>query len=404
MIDIATALDLVRANYPAPQAVLLAAEAAHGHTLADDVAAREDSPRFDNSAMDGWCVRWDDVCVLAEAESPESVALRQVGESRAGTPYAGECATETAVRISTGAPTPAGYDTVIPQEDCRVEREVVHVLRVRKRGANIRRRGEEFKAGAKLLRRGMKINAARIGVLTGQGHALTAAFRRLRAAIIITGSELRPHWQSGDLPPGVLRDSNGPMLRALTAEAFGEATKQFLAGDTMDEHAAALDEALEAGVDLILFSGGVSVGPHDLVRSCAAAAGFETIFWRVDQKPGKPLLFARRGSTLLFGLPGNPVSAHVCFSVYVRPLLLHAAGMAMPAARSFPVLQELHNPGRRAVFMRVAQREEDGVVGVEALQQQGSHMLSGVSEATGIVLLPAGARITEGEFVEVIPV
>jgi len=393
MISIGEALDIIKANLPEPRTGAKPLAAAIGCHLAADVRAPEPSPRYTNSAMDGYAVRWEDV-QGATAERP--VRLRVIGESRAGLPLDGLGAPGRAARISTGAMLPPGFDTVVRVEDTEEDNGDVLVLAVRRAGQDVRRAGEEFAAGDVILRRGQRISAPEAALLTAVGVAAIDVYRPCRVALLVTGSELVGAGEK--IAPHQIRDSNMIMLDAAVRECGGRvAVRRRLADDEAATVAAIAEAAREA--DLVLCSGGVSVGRHDHVKEAALANGFDRLFWRISQKPGKPLFLARRDNVLLFGLPGNPVSAFMCFTHYVRPVIAAMSGRPF----GWPVVTgeaacEIVNRGGRAnmVRVRLAWRPNGGYRITHA-DKQGSHMLTSLSGADGYIILEPGRRLAPGE-------
>ena len=227
-------------------------------------------------------------------------------------------------------------------------------------------------------------------------------YRRASVGIIVTGTELVPY--DGKPEPWQIRDSNGIMLQETVQAGGGTVSSLVRVGDEYEATVTAAREAAEQS-DIVIFSGGVSVGPHDLVKKAAAECGFERLFWRVRQRPGKPLYVAKKGSTLLFGLPGNPVSAYMCFLFYVTPVLRYLAGHGKETRTITGIMvSELENKLPRAQMYRVMVRSRpDGQREVLPIARQGSHMLTSVSDANGFILLDIGQHIKEGEDVEVIP-
>lgn len=399
MISIDEAVGAVKKNLPGPGVETVAPDEALHRRIAVDFAAPEPSPRFDNSAMDGFAVRWEDVCGAAE-DNP--VELEVAGESRAGTPFAGTVGPGQAVRISTGAMMPQGADTVVRVEDTVAGGKGVRIVAVRKKGQDVRYAGEEYRAGDVLIKRGTWLAARHLALLAAAGVAGIEVFARPRVALLVTGSELVSAGE-GEPGPGQIRDSNRLMLAAAVAEAGGEVVHQGRVRDDLDATTAAIETAMAARPEVIVCAGGVSVGPHDHVRAASVAAGFSEIFWRVRQKPGKPLFLAGSGKTLLFGLPGNPVSAYVCFQHYIKPALSVLGGGEWGWRRMFCVCGgPMENRGRRPNFARV--RIEEGGEGPPRafpLGRQGSHMLTSIAAADGYVHLGPGEVMETGDAVEV---
>jgi molybdopterin molybdotransferase len=341
--------------------------------------------------MDGYAVR--------AVDTPARLAV--VDESAAGRPATAAVARGEAIRISTGAVVPDGADAVVPVERTDGGAAVVEVERVAP-GENVRPPGGDTAAGAVVVEAGTDLGPAQVGALAAAGVVSVRCGRRPRVALLATGSELRPPGET--LGPGQLYESNTPMLAAQVRTAGGE---PLLLGVVADDEAAtraALERGLEA--DVLVTSGGVSVGEHDLVRSLLATLGAEEVFWRVAVKPGKPVAFAVRGETLAFGLPGNPVSSLVGFELFVRPALLALQGLASPRPPFRP--GRLAAPARRLeardALLRARSRVEGDAVLLEPLTGQQSHMIAAAATADALVLVPHGAgELAAGSAVSYLP-
>jgi molybdopterin molybdotransferase len=389
MLEIRQAQERVLAAFAPLPAETVGLEEARGRFVAVDVIARQDAPPFSNSAMDGYAVRAADV---ATANGDRPVALPVEGESSAGSAPDRALRPGAAMRIFTGAPVPMGADAIVIQEDTEREGDRVRICFASPEGHHIRFRGEDTRAGEVLLETGAPITSGAIGLLASQGIASVSVHRRPRVAIVSTGDELRDI----DAPaaPGTIVDSNRYALAAQIREAGAEPWALPRVGDDLDATVARLEEALEA--DVVLTTGGVSVGEHDHVKDALARVGISADFWKVRIKPGKPLTFGRRGKTPFVGLPGNPVSAMVTFVVFVLPGLRRMLGDPAPHPRPIPVRlahDHRHKPGRP----ELARAElRDGPAGIEAIlsQRQGSGALPSVARAEALVLLPAD----EGSF------
>ncbi len=398
MITIREAQNIVKNNLPGRQVEKTDLKYASGRVLAEDVVSVEPSPRYTNSAMDGFAVRWKDV----ETANRNAVTLKIAGESQAGIPFGEALQAGQAARISTGAMLCKGADTVIPIEEIEIENNMLRVLKANKRYQHLRFEGEEFDAGELLLQKGKLLNASRIAVLASQGIATVAVYRPPGAAVILTGTELVQY----DKPaaPWQIRDSNGIMLQTAIAESGGSVQLTASVGDNYKDTVKAVKQAAASSI-LILFSGGVSVGPHDLVKKAAQECGFETLFWRVRQKPGKPLFFARKDDILFFGLPGNPVSAYMCYLYYIHPVLQYLQGKQFShKTMKGKLAVTIKNTINRAQLFRVS-LEDGGKHNnplVHPLTKQGSHMLTSLSSASGFVFLDVDAILENGKFVDVI--
>jgi molybdopterin molybdotransferase len=352
---------------------------AHGRFVAEDVPATIDLPPFASSAMDGYAVR--------AADTPGR--LEVVGESAAGTPFPGELAPGQAIVISTGAVVPASADAVVPVERIARDGDLVEVAAAIPRGEFVRAPGSDVQRGSLILAAGTRLGPAQIGAAAAAGLSSLSCHRRPRVAVLTTGTELRPPGQA--LEPGEIYDANGPMLSAALRATGVEVEHIPAVGDEEDAHRAALRVALEH--DVVISSGGVSMGTHDLVRGVGGDLGVREVFWKVALRPGKPLAFGVRDATLVFGLPGNPVSTLVCFELFVRPALLalqgaHGARPAFSAGRLGATVER--NPERDDLIrVRLTVPERTPVLFPLAGQQ--SHQITVTAQADALALIPMGA-------------
>jgi molybdopterin molybdotransferase len=380
-IEEAQRLILERVRPLEPERVRL--EDAVGRVLAEDALAVVDLPPFPSSAMDGFALRASDtpgalpVQVRIAAGRPAPRALR-----------AGE-----AMGIATGGVVPDGADAVIPVEYVVEHDNDVEIREVVSPGANVRPRGGDLLAGDTVVERGVVLGAAQLGALAAAGVAEVACAARPRAAVVTTGTELRPAGEP--LGPGEVYEANGLILGTQLRSAGALSERLAVVADDEDAHREALARGLE--FDVLVTSGGVSVGPHDLVRRVEAELGIEEVFWRVAVKPGKPVSFGVRGKTLVFGLPGNPVSSLVGFELFVRPALLALQGHGDPLPRFVPgrLAAAARQNDARDQLLRARMRtdSDDGAVLLEPLAGQESHMIARAAGADALVLLPRG----EGE-------
>jgi molybdopterin molybdotransferase len=360
--------------------------------LAADVVAADDVPGFDNSAMDGYAVRAADT-----AGAP--AALPVAGESRAGHPAPGPLSAGEAMAISTGAMVPDGADAVVRVEDTAPNGGVVEVRVAVEAGRNIRRAGEDVRAGSTVLRAGARLGPAELGVLASVGVAEASCTRRPRLAVLTTGDELIGPGEP--LGPGDVRDTNGVGLAGLAIEAGADVAFAARVADEPEATVAALRTALQA--DVVVACGGVSVGTHDHVKPALAELGVEPAFWGVALRPGKPTWFGTRGDALVFGLPGNPVSAMVTFHLFVRPALLALAGAARPRTPVQATMDEPYAkaPGRAHAVRCAVEARENGWH-VRPTGPQGSHVLTSMLGAGALAVLPADrGDVAAGERVEI---
>lgn len=382
-------------NIPEPGIIESKIEAAFEKYLAEDIYAPEPSPRYTNSAMDGYAVRWEDVCD-ATIDSPAS--LQVIGESQAGRPFTGIVGPGSAVVISTGAMLADGCDTVIRVEDTQEQDSIVSIFSVRHQGQDIRHRGEEFQVGALLMHKRTKISAPQAALLASVGITKIKTYKPCDVAILVTGSELV---SAGDsIASHQIRDSNMIMLNAAVKEAGGNVV---CTASVSDEKQTTIEAIEQSRADIILCTGGVSVGRHDHVKEAAEANGYEPLFWRIRQKPGKPLYFARKGNSLLFGLPGNPVSAFMCYTHYVRPIITSLNGLPFGwSTVSGEAADMIVNRGKRTNMIRVQLTwRPNGGYCISNAEKQGSHMLTSLSDADGYIITEPGKNLQPGERIDV---
>ncbi len=391
MLSVDEAIDIVVAEAQPVGVEQVALPAALGRVLAEDVVSRRRHPPWDNSAMDGFAVRWQDV---RDASASTPVTLEIVGEVQAGGLFEGRIGPGQTVRIMTGAPTPAGADTVVRVEDTREDDRRVEILADPGAGANVRRQGEDIEEGQVVIRAGTQCRPAEIGMLATADRCWVPVRVRPRIGILATGNELaEPGMLEG---PGQIVDSNAHALAALVAEAGAEAIVVPSARDERDDLRVKLERAL-AG-DVAIVAGGVSVGKYDFVKDVLTDMGLTMKFWRVRMRPGHPVafgvLFATDAETgtgrLLFGLPGNPVSCMVAFYEFVRPAIRRMLGLSdlhLPEVEA--VLEEdvRFRAGRRH-FARAITRYVDGEYRVRLTGDQGSGILTSMVQANSLLVLP----------------
>jgi molybdopterin molybdotransferase len=351
---------------------------AAGRVATTDVESRVDLPPFDSSAMDGFALR--------AADTPGRLPV--VERIAAGRPARRPLASGEAMAIATGGAVPVGADAVIPIEYVVEHDNEIEIAERVEAGADIRPRGGDVRAGEVVVSSGMRLGPAQLGALAAAGVPDIAAAKRPRATVLATGTELRP--PGAELEPGQVYEANGVLLEAQLASAGAEVERLEPVADDEAAHRAALEAGLRG--DVLVSSGGVSVGPHDLVRAVGGELGVEEVLWGVAVKPGKPLWFGVRGRTLVFGLPGNPVSALVCFELFVRPAVLALQGVAEPLPRFEPgkLARALRPNPARTELVRARSRVADGEVELEAVTGQESHMIARAAGADTLVLVPAG--------------
>lgn len=376
---------------------------AQGRVLGASLSATASVPGFDNSAMDGFAVRAGDT---DGAEATMPITLEIVDESRAGHPAAASVGAEQAIAISTGAMIPNGADAVVMVE--RTEKgdgpNQVRVLAEVEPGTNLRRAGEDIRAGSEVLSPGLRLGPAELGVAAAVGAASLPCRPRPRVAVIATGDELRA--PGVELGPGQIHDSNAYAVPALAVEAGADMASTTTAADTREATETALASAI-SGADVVCVCGGVSVGEHDHVKPSLEALGVQELFWGVALRPGKPTWFGvageGEGSTLVFGLPGNPVSAMVTFILFVRPALAALQGADPSVARVVARLGAPYakQPGRAHAIRCRLTLDPGGLVATPA-PAQGSHVMTSMLGADCLAMIPAEvADQAPGDLVEV---
>jgi molybdopterin molybdotransferase len=353
---------------------------AAGRILVAAAAAAVDLPPFPSSAMDGFALR--------SADTPGTLSV--VAQIAAGTPAPRALAPGEAMAIATGGVVPEGADAVAPVEDVVEVDNKVEVPEVTA-GAHVRDRGGDIRGGDTIVRAGTRLAPAHIGALAAAGVVEVSCGARPRAAVLATGTELRPPGEP--LGPGEIYEANGVVLAAALVSAGATVERLPTVADDESAHREAVAAGLAA--DVLVTSGGVSVGPHDLVRRVEQELGVEEVFWGVAVKPGKPVAFGVRGSTLVFGLPGNPVSSLVGFELFVRPAVLALQGAADPLPRF--ELGRLaravrRNPARDELARARSTVAAEAVV-LDVLDGQESHMIARAAQADALVYVPRG----EGE-------
>lgn len=383
MISVAEARARILAGLEPVGAEIVALSEAAGRVLATAVMARRTQPPVPVSAMDGYALRAADA-----AEVP--VALTQVGTSQAGRAHEGQVGAGQCVRIFTGAPMPAGADCVVIQEDTATEGRKITIREAPKQGQFVRRAGLDFRAGDVLLRGGMRLGPAQIGLAAAMDVPWLEVRRRPRVALISTGDELvRPGEPAG---PAQIVSSNALALSAMVRAAGGEPLDLGIARDERASILALVDAA--AGCDLLVTLGGASVGEHDLVQKALSERGLALDFWKIAMRPGKPLMSGRLGAMPMLGFPGNPVSSLVCGLLFLKPAIAALLGLKEPArpltrarlGRDLPA-----NDSREDYLRASLAFDEDGTATATPFNRQDSSNLSKLAEAQCLVIRPPHA-------------
>jgi molybdopterin molybdotransferase len=367
-----------------------------GRVLAAPVAAAVDLPPFASSAMDGYALRSADT-----AAAP--VSLPVVAHVAAGRPAGRPLAAGEAMAISTGGAVPEGADAVVPLELVEAADDTIEVGEAVATGAHVRERGGDVTAGQIVLEPGTRLGPAQVGALAAAGVSEVQCTKRPRVGILVTGSELR---QAGEpLREGEIYESNGLLLATALQLAGAVPAQLGVVADDADEHERAMERAL-LGFDMLVTSGGASVGPHDLVRATQAKLRVEELFWGVALKPGKPTAFGVRRDHLVFNLPGNPVSVLVTFELFVRPAVNALLGLPDPLPHyrrgvlAAPVVRNPH----RDEFLRATTRLDGDAVSIEPLPGRESHMIARAGRADALLAIEAGeGELPAGEEVSYLP-
>ena len=361
------------------QAEIVALPQAWGRIAAAPVIARLTQPPADVSAMDGFALR-----------AADSGPLQVIGSAPAGHPFPGQVGPGQAVRLFTGSLIPEGADAVLVQEDAELQGDVMVPRSAARPGAHIRRAGQDFAAGDTLIAAGVTLGARAIGLAAAGNHPWLAVHRRPRVAILATGDEIALPGEP--IRQGGIVSSNAHAIAALVRAGGGDPLILPIAPDTPEAMAAAADSL--GGMDLLVTSGGASVGEHDLVQSGLAARGFELDFWKIAMRPGRPLLFGRLGRVPVLGLPGNPVSAFVCSVLFLLPALARLSGQdgaALPQVSARLAAGVAANDHREDHLRARLHQGADGTLSATAFGRQDSSMLRVLTEADGLIVRPPGA-------------
>lgn len=394
LIDHHEAIQRVLDRTPRLPAEHASLEGAQGLVFSEDLRARFDSPPFDNSAVDGYAVR--------STDADEGRTFEVVDEAPAGRPSQKSIGEGEAIKIFTGGVVPEGADAVVMVENTSGWGEEFELKKAAEPGQNVRRSGEDVREGDVILRAGTEIGAPEIALAATQGYGELPVYRRPKVAVLSTGTELVTPGER-DLSPGEIYDSNSFAMLAQAREAGAEAFRVAAASDDADVLRETIGEALE-NADVVVTSGGVSVGEKDLVKSTLLDLGVEQVFWGVKLKPGKPVFYGVREGSRFFGLPGNPVSAMVCFELFVRPALTKMMGRKDKERPRIQVYfdEALNNRFGRMHAMRVSlQRTEKGWR-AESVGAQGSGLVSSLTKADALALIGPESEVQAGEPVEAI--
>lgn len=398
MISIQEAIKIIKENLPERKIEERAITESLGSYLAQDIMAPESLPRFNNSAMDGYAVALD-----FETPAKLPLTLPVIGESQAGIPYTDELQSGEAIQISTGAYVPEGTTLIVPVEETNNGDSEVKIRNLGDQYAHIRFAGEEVAIGDTIARKYDHVTPPLLSWLAGFGIITVQIFRTPRVAILTTGEELTEI--DAILKPGQIRNTNQVYLEALFELLRIKPVYTNRIPDSLTMTREILTEASEMA-DILILSGGVSVGPHDHVKDAAESLGYNRQFWKVAQKPGKPLYFASRKENLLFGLPGNPVSTLISTLVYIYPVLNYLQGN--PLRELYCIESHLNKEYKRKktnraqyLLVKVMGKSKEGFI-VEPAGHQHSHMMSGVTAGDGFLVVPQHTKEMSPEMKQIV--
>lgn len=395
LLPVEDAIAAILARVPEPVTEEVPIAEAGGRVLRFPVDADRDQPPFAASAMDGYAIRAGDVV--------PGHRLAVVGTSQAGAGFAGKLGQGQAVRIFTGAPVPDGADTVIMQEEARAEGDYVSFTAPARPGHSVRPRGNDFHAGQRLLAPGTRLGPMQLAVAAAANRGTLAVARRPNIALLATGDELVLPGQP--LGPDQIVASNSAGLRPLLSPYAASVTDHGIAADDPGRLRARLEGMFASGPDIVVTTGGASVGDHDLVQQMLTELGVGIDFWRINMRPGKPLMFGTIGRTLVFGLPGNPVSAMVTALVFIRPALRAWLGYDQPAPWRLPLATPTPPNTARRHFMRARLQHTAGGPALQPISETDSGHTSSMSAADMLIVQPEhDPGQAAGTIVEALPI
>lgn len=396
MIPVAEAISRITGAFEPLAAETVWLGEAVGRVLAEDVVARTTQPPFDVSAMDGYAVRGEDVTVAP-------VTLKQIGDVPAGQHFEGTVGPGETVRIFTGSRVPKGADTIVIQENTETDGQQITILQAARKAQFLRPAGLDFSAGDIGLKAGQRLTPRAIGYAASMNHPSLAVRRKPRVAILATGDEIVMPGEP--IGPNQIVSSNSHALAAAVQNYGGEPLSLGIAPD--DRQGLKAMAAGAKGADILVTTGGASVGDHDLVQSVLGEIGLELDFWKIAMRPGKPLIFGSIGDTRVLGLPGNPVSALVCGLIFLRPAIYRMLGLAHGAAPELParIDRDLAANDERQDYLRATLRAAPGgELSVSPFERQDSSMISLLAQSEALIVRPPfDPAVSTGDMVKVIP-
>lgn len=391
LVPMETALERLLQGVEPLTAERVPLDQAYDRVLAEPVTALRTQPPFDASAMDGYAAHGVDAGAIGNR-------LAVIGEIAAGSTFSGTVGKGECVRIFTGAPLPAGVDTVVIQENVKVAAPgIIELLETTVAGRNVRRAGIDFMEGDLLIEKGRLLGPAALSLAASANHPSLSVVKRPLVAIIATGDELRPPGSATG--PGQIISSNAYGIAACARAAGAEVLDLGIAPDRRDATAALVREAVAAGADVIVTSGGASVGDHDLVHEVLTGEGMTLDFWKIAMRPGKPLMFGRMGEIRCLGLPGNPVASLVCSQLFLKPLLARLGGKPFRQDMRTAILgADMSANDHRQDYVRARLEERDGKLVATPFEMQDSSMLRVMAAAGGLIVrAPFADPLAAGE-------
>lgn len=397
MITVAEALTIIKNNIPQPKTENVELQDSTGRVLAEDIFASHEYPSCNNSLMDGFAVHWKDV---QNASSTNPVCLKIIGESRAGVPFNGKLENRKAVRISTGAMLPDGADTIIPIEDCRISENFISIFKANNINQFVRFKGAEISIGETIAHQGTVLTAPLIGLIASVGFEKVTTYRKPNVAVIVTGNELVA--VNSPVEKYQVRDSNRIMLSAAVKNYGGGVTNSFRIKDCVENIYRIIKTSVK-GNQLIIMSGGSSVGAFDFSKQAVKQSGFNLLFESVRQRPGKSFFCARKKETLLFGLPGQPQAANQCFSFYIYPVIKKLSGKKFGWEKIWGRLSnDLVNKKSLTQFIPIQlERVEKDFPNIIDLKKKALKLTENIIFSDGYIVLNEGRYLKKDELVEV---